>query len=194
MPESELQVVRERLLDAAAACYARGGIEALAMADIARGAQVARSTIYRYFPSRQSLLMALIGREIDAVAATLDTALANIDEPADYIVEGLVLALRELPRRQLFIDLFVRDHFGLARSEVWTSGKMVGLGQQFMRSVIEPAQKRGALREGVRTEILVEWVYRILISFLTLPSRWARDEEQLRTVLHALLIPVLLND
>jgi hypothetical protein len=40
---------------------------------------------------------------------------------------------------------------------------------------------------------MVEWVYRVLLSFLTLPSNWIEDEQQLRLTLHALLVPVLLR-
>jgi hypothetical protein len=40
---------------------------------------------------------------------------------------------------------------------------------------------------------MIEWVYRVLLSFLTLPSNWIKDEQQLRLTLHALLVPVLLR-
>ena len=51
----------------------------------------------------------------------------------------------------------------------------------------------GVLQDSVRPEILVEWVYRLLLSFLTLPSNWIQSDAQLRTTLHALLVPVLLK-
>ena len=41
--------------------------------------------------------------------------------------------------------------------------------------------------------MLVEWVYRVLLSFLTLPSNWIKSDQQLRATLHALLVPVLLR-
>ena len=44
-----------------------------------------------------------------------------------------------------------------------------------------------------QNEVLIEWVYRILLSFLTLPSNWVKGRSQLRATLHALLIPVLLK-
>jgi hypothetical protein len=62
-----------------------------------------------------------------------------------------------------------------------------------MDDVIKPAQDAGILQDAVRPEILVEWVYRLLLSFLTLPSNWISSDAQLRTALHALLVPVLLR-
>jgi hypothetical protein len=45
----------------------------------------------------------------------------------------------------------------------------------------------------VQPQILIEWVYRVLLSFLTLPSNWIENDDQLRATLHALLVPVLLR-
>ena len=62
-----------------------------------------------------------------------------------------------------------------------------------MENVIQPALQAGLLQDQVQPEIMVEWVYRVLLSFLTLPSNWIEDEQQLRVTLHALLVPVLLR-
>ena len=57
----------------------------------------------------------------------------------------------------------------------------------------DPVAASGNLQDAVRPEILVEWVYRLLLSFLTLPSNWIRRDDELRATLHALLVPVLLQ-
>jgi len=62
-----------------------------------------------------------------------------------------------------------------------------------MDHVVRPAQEAGILQDAVGPEILVEWVYRLLLSFLTLPSNWIQSDARLRATLHALLIPVLLK-
>ena len=76
---------------------------------------------------------------------------------------------------------------------VWRSDVIVQFGEELMDHVISPAREAGLLQDAVEAEILVEWVYRVLLSFLTLPSNWIRTEAQLRTTLHALLVPVLLR-
>jgi len=119
--------------------------------------------------------------------------LARQSQAADIIVEGLILAIREIPRRPLLRAVFVSDEDARARRTVWNSEVIVGFGEELMASVIQPAQDAGMLQDKVKPEILVEWVYRVLLSFLTLPSHWMSDEKQLRATLHALLVPVLLR-
>ncbi len=50
-----------------------------------------------------------------------------------------------------------------------------------------------ARQAAEKGEILVEWVYRLLLSFLTLPSNWIGSDDELRATLRALLVPVLLK-
>ncbi len=65
--------------------------------------------------------------------------------------------------------------------------------EQLMEHVIQPALEMGLLQRQVRPEIMVEWVYRVLLSLLTLPSNWIKSDKELRATLHALLVPVLLR-
>ncbi|HVL88664.1 MAG TPA: TetR family transcriptional regulator [Actinomycetota bacterium] len=54
---------RERILDAAFACASRHGLGRTTMADVAREARLSRQSLYRYFPSRHDLILALVLRE-----------------------------------------------------------------------------------------------------------------------------------
>jgi len=105
----------------------------------------------------------------------------------------LILAIKEVPRRPLLRAVFASEQDSRARRVVWTSDVIVSFGKELMDHVIRPARDAGILQDSVRPEILVEWVYRLLLSFLTLPSNWVRSDAELRATLHALLVPVLLK-
>lgn len=181
------------IVQAARRCYIATGISKTGMQDIAESAGIARSTLYRYFPKRDDVLVATVRHEMEAVNKKLQRQLSDYQEPADIIVEGLVLALREIPRRPILKAVFASDEDARARRTIWNSSAIVGFGEELMANVILPAQRAGLLQDTVNPAIMVEWVYRVLLSLLTLPSNWNRDEASLRVTLHALLVPVLLR-
>jgi TetR/AcrR family transcriptional regulator len=181
------------ILDAARQCYLQLGIDATGMGEVAARAGLARSTVYRYFPGRNDLLVAVIKGEMLVVNERIRRQLAGFADPADQVVEGLVLALREIPRRPLLRAVFASEEGSRARRVVWGSDVIVRFGEELMAHVIGPAGEAGLLQPAVRPEILVEWVYRLLLSFLTLPSNCIASDDELRATLHALLVPVLLR-
>jgi AcrR family transcriptional regulator len=181
------------ILDAARRCYLERGISATGMQEVADTAGVARSTVYRYFPGRDDLLVATIKGEMEQLNARLRKRLAKYPHPADQVVEGMIVAIKEVPRRPLLRAVFASDEDSRARRAIWSSDVIVRFGEELMDHVIRPARDAGLLQDAVRAEVLVEWVYRLLLSFLTLPSNWVRTDAQLRATLHALLVPVLLK-
>ena len=181
------------ILAAAKRCYLADGISATGMKEVAASAGVARSTVYRYFPGRDELLVATIKGEMVDLNERIRKKMSNYQAPADLVVEGLIVAIKEVPRRPLLRAVFASEEDSRARRVVWSSNVIVSFGEELMDHVIRPAQAAGILQDSVRSEILVEWVYRLLLSFLTLPSNWVKTDAQLRATLHALLVPVLLK-
>lgn len=181
------------ILAAAKHCYLEEGIDATGMKEVAARADVARSTVYRYFPDRDVLLVATIKSEMEILNGFILQRMARYSEPADLVVEGLILAIREIPRRPLLCAVFASPQDSRARRVVWSSDVIVRFGEELMDHVIRPASEAGLLQDAVPPEVLVEWVYRLLLSFLTLPSNWVKTQSQLRSTLHALLVPVLLK-
>ena len=63
------QRTRERLLGATAELVAERGFHAVGIADIGAAAGVTGSAIYRHFPSKQDILVALLDRVVDDLRA-----------------------------------------------------------------------------------------------------------------------------
>ena len=79
------------ILDAAATTLAAQG-EAATLGDVARAAGVARSTLYRYFPTREALLTALAAEG----ARNIDSRLAEMMESSIPVPEALARLTRAL--------------------------------------------------------------------------------------------------
>ncbi len=183
----------QKILAAARECYLRDGISNTGMKEVAQAAAVARSTLYRYFSGKDDVLVAVIKQEMELSNQSITRKLKKYHQPADYVVEGLLLALKDIPRRPLLYAVFVSDEDSKARRVIWNSDIIIEFGGQLLENVIQPAMERGLLQDRVKPEILAEWLYRVMLSFLTLPSHSIKSDKALRATLHALLIPVLLR-
>jgi len=114
--------LRNRLLDATQAAILDVGLRRTTLADVARRAGVSRMTVYRQFDDLDSLVAALLTREISALLVAVEEEVHPLDTSRERIVEACVRTverLREhaLYRRLLDVDPemllpFVFDRFG----------------------------------------------------------------------------------
>jgi AcrR family transcriptional regulator len=93
---------KETLLDAAAAIFVTSGVEA-PVRDIAAKAGVGTATIYRHFPTRADLIIAVYRHQVDACAEAGPALLAT--SPTPHVALGRWV--------DLFVDFLVTKH-GLA--------------------------------------------------------------------------------
>src|SRR5215207_671577 len=81
---------RERLvLDVAHARFAAHGYAAVTMDDVATDAGVTKPLLYAYFGNKERLYIACMERAGDAMLATVLSAVADADGPADALRRGL---------------------------------------------------------------------------------------------------------
>lgn len=137
---------RNDILSAAKRCYLDRGISATGMREVAIAAGVARSTLYRYFPSRDDVLVSTIKLEMEIANTWISEQLGQYDQPADFIVEGLLLALDYIPNQPLLKAVFASDQDAAARRIVWRSDIIASFGEELMSAVVRPAQEAKLLR------------------------------------------------
>ncbi|WP_177220367.1 TetR family transcriptional regulator [Agrococcus baldri] len=91
----------EALLDAAAAVVVEHGIEHLTTALVAERAGASIGTVYRYFPDRVAVLVALAERNLERMRLALERVLgaehASWEEALEAIVAAMVETFREVP-------------------------------------------------------------------------------------------------
>src|SRR5690348_2146538 len=89
-PERAAQL-RDRILDAAAACLMEEGLNARLHALIAQRAGVSRPTVYKYIGDQDAVLAALLDREFDRFFATVLPLLRVGEDVVGDLVEGIAL-------------------------------------------------------------------------------------------------------
>ncbi len=99
---ADAQRNQRALLDAAAAVFVAAGVEA-PVRDIAAKAGVGTATIYRHFPTRADLIVAVYRHQVDALAEAGPALLASSDGPYAALADWI----------DQFVDFLVTKH-GLA--------------------------------------------------------------------------------
>lgn len=93
--EARKQNTREKLLTAAARCFAEKGYAGCSIADIARRAEIAQGTMYVHFKSKEALFKAMIEEE-HALGAEKARQAANATPSLDGIIGVMTDCIRDV--------------------------------------------------------------------------------------------------
>jgi AcrR family transcriptional regulator len=102
----------EAILDAAVVEFEQHGFRRVALDDVARRAQVSRTTIYRRFSNKDELVAAVIERENVRLFADIAAELKNAGPQSNYYVEAFTLSIMKF-RRHRVLDRMITDEPGL---------------------------------------------------------------------------------
>jgi len=131
---------RRRVIDAALRLADAGGLDAVQMRDVAAEAGVALGTVYRYFTSKERLLLEAMIEQIGLLAARLESRPARGDTAAERVTDVLARATAALRRSPEATAAMVRA-LGAARP---SESGMVERVTHAMTAIIVTAMRPGA--------------------------------------------------
>lgn len=182
-----------RAMDAAVVCFSEMGIHKTNMEDVAKRAGMARSTLYRYFKDRDELILAVVEREAEKLAQEVVQRISRYSNIRAYIVEGILYAYDATYENPLLARLFEEESTSIANRLLLATNKLQFIAVEALKQLIQPAQESGMLRKDVSLELMMDWLLRILLSFIAIPSEFTRTEEARREMLDQMLLPVLIE-
>ena len=183
----------EALLDAAEACLQRYGLAKMTVEDVAQAAGLSRATVYRQVGNRDALVLSVAARNAERLAAEAIAYLIQLDQVGDWIVEGLLFCVREIPNRPVLAEFVSPQALATSSRLVLTSDRMLAIGSEILRPMFETALGQGLLHEELELDAVIEWVLRILMSLLAVPGPTERSEDDLRRLLQTMLLPAVLS-
>lgn len=156
---------RKRMLDATIALATKGGYEAVQMRAVAENADVALGTLYRYFPSKNHLLVTGLAREFEQSQQRLDRTEIPGATPSERVLFVLGRVTRKLQRYPQLTEAMTRAFMfadASVAAEVDTVGRL--MEQMFGRAMhSEPSAEDLAIARvigDVWLSNLVAWVTR----------------------------------
>lgn len=109
--QARAEETRERILQAARACFAQYGYEATGTAEICRQAGLSKGAFYHHFPTKQAVFLELLNRwlaELDAQMAAARAGAASVPDGLRAMAAGAAPVFRDGGDSQmaLFLDFW----------------------------------------------------------------------------------------
>jgi AcrR family transcriptional regulator len=187
------EAAQAHFIDAAEACFERYGIVKTTMEDIARMAGVSRPTVYRHFPDRDSLILAVIMRRARSLIGKAQAYIRRQERFEDQLVEGLLFLVRT-GRTDPFVRILVSPtHLDLAQQVVGATDAVVDLTYAMWEPVLSEAAARGELNPDLDFRAIAAWLTHVE---LILVGRFdlATDDGEIRQMLRTFLAPAFLPE
>ena len=160
------------ILDAAAAEFTETGVRQANMDSIAKVAGVSRSTLYRRFPSKDNLLIALANATFERGMARLEEAIAG-KNPQDAVVEAFATGA-DLVNRDPLLHRMVLEDYEIRNVTMSMSSMFIDMVTARVAATLREA---GATMPEADLLDAVEIQVRLVISYLEVPSSDEADRE-----------------
>lgn len=154
--------IPERILEAALESAALHGITKLSVGDVAKRAGYSRQTLYRYFPSKEALVAAVVAAETAKLIEQVTSAADHFDDPRRSLEAAFLAALRVV-RDHPLLDRLIRTEPEALLPLLTTDGGPVMVQ---VRSVVESiVTQRLTEVDALTARRFADVVTRLLISY-----------------------------
>lgn len=173
---------RTRILDAARRCLERRGDTQIRMAEVADDAGMVRSTVYRYFPTRDELLLGLVLQRIDAALARLVRSLRDPANPGLCIPRMVLVPVDSVDGDPLNEALFATESTALTGVLEAGAEQIVDVVHRHYEPLFRQWQADGAMHPDLDRREVARWVHTTALYLLAPPWRGRPAAEKRRFV------------
>jgi AcrR family transcriptional regulator len=158
------------ILEAALACFSKKGFAATRMEDIARGAKIAKGTVYLYFNSKQAVFKALARGSMGARLDAMQAFIAQYEGSSADLLRLTIAGMGEFARTS--------DRIVLPRLLLAEAGNFPGLAKFWRRELIDRGLSiltlvvRRGIESGEFREMPAEHVARLCVAPLITIAIW----------------------
>lgn len=174
-PESDEEAAA-RIVAAAVELISATGSD-VSIGQVAAKLGVIRQTVYRYFPTADSLMRAAAIASVDGFLDRLTETVRGISDPAEAMTEGVLFTLEEVARTP-HLGIMMSEPYAAAYSGSITSDEAQVFGMSMLTRFDVDWDAHG-YDDAARRE-LVEFTLRTMLSFFVAPNPPSRSRDDLR--------------
>jgi AcrR family transcriptional regulator len=158
---------RELIIESAMACFGRQGLDKTTIVDIAREADVSRSTVYEYFRDKAEIVEACAEHSSQRFYREMAKAMGK----GESLEDKLTLAAVFVTRARRFVEpeiYFDADEVSLLLTK--KAAVLLHECGEFLAPYLAAAKLTGEVRKDLDVEAAGEWFARMLFSLFSTPS------------------------
>lgn len=165
--------IREWILDQTTERFYTGGLSNLTMDEVARDAGISKKTLYKIIPSKNDLILSVIGRQIDIVESRQRDIMADSSLDFSGKLDGMVRAVSALLTRiqqKSVIDMVrlspdIWDLIRIRRAKLLEA----------MVLILEEGRTKGRLKEDITPTFLARYFIKMIDSLVTPEAAMEED-------------------
>jgi AcrR family transcriptional regulator len=158
---------RELLIESAFDCFRRHGLDKTTVVDIARAADVSRSTVYEYFRDKSAIVEACA----EGASQKFYREMTKAMRTGETLEDQLALAAVFVARARRVIepeDYFDEDEVSLLLTK--NAAVLLRECTEFLAPYLAAAKLTGEVRKDLDVAAASEWYARMLFSLFSTPS------------------------
>jgi AcrR family transcriptional regulator len=159
--------MRELIIESAFACFRRQGLNKTTIVDIARAADISRSTVYEYFRDKAAIIEASAEHSSQRFYREMARAMG----PGDSVEEKLTRAAVFVTRARRIVEpemYFDADEVSLLLTK--NAALLLRECAEFLAPYLAAAKLTGEVRKDLDVAAAGEWFARMLFSLFSTPS------------------------
>lgn len=169
-----LETRRQQIIDAAAACFARGGFHRTTMQDICSEAELSPGALYRYFQSKEDIIQAMCSRGHEEDVETIREAMELGDTVAilDELIRVFFAGVEDREFCALMVELISEAKHNQPIGESVLEGWHAIFGP--LSDLVRKAQSRGEINNeldaGAITRVMLGVYQGLVLQHLLEPG------------------------
>lgn len=168
----------------------RLGVTKTTAADIASAAGISRATLYRRYGSHETIFMAVLERESEAMAIDARAHLTKFEDPAEWLLESMMFSISQIASRPVHAAMFTGE------SAIWASRRAIrmeeirSISERGLRWLLREAVDNGVISDQYITD-LADWRIRVLMSYASVPGPGDLETADIRRQLRSWFLPAI---
>ena len=144
----------QRLLDAAAALFAKKGYGATSTREIAAALGIQKASLYYHIGNKEELLHGICTSALERIRSDVEAALANVRDPLERIAALICAHVESMLRDQEKHSVTMAEMHLLSPEQLAQVLVLRDSYEALVRSVLEEGQRAGLIRQDIQVKYL----------------------------------------